>query len=246
MITFCRQYADMLWLTVRMYREQIWFLSMVNIAFALGLVLGFGYLVPDVTKGTATFLTTGAATQMIVTIGLVGLPQNLAQAKSEGRLEYFFTLPIHREAYLLAQISFVAVLSLPAVVFALVLGAWHYDFALSLSPWLLAAVPLSVLSLAGLGVAMAVVSPHAQLTNALTQLIIFYVLFFAPVLMPSEQLPWLLRQVATVLPPTYAADAMRATVSDLPGTHVYRSLALMAIFATCSLTLASITARRRG
>ena len=246
MTTFARQFADMFTLTVRMYREQTWFLSMVNIAFAFGLVLGFGYLVPDISRETALFLTTGAATQMIVTIGLVGLPQGLSQAKAEGRLDYFFTLPIHREAYLLAQVTFVALLSLPAVLFALVLGAWNYGFALEMSPWLLTAVPLAVLSLAGLGVAMAIVSPHQQLTNALTQLIIFYVLFFAPVLMPREQLPWLLRQAALALPPTYAADAMRATVTDLPGTHLFRSLAFMAAFSAASLALASAAARRRG
>lgn len=245
-MSWLRQYRDLLGMTLRIYRDEAWFLVMINVALAFGLVLGLGYIVPDINETTAIYLTTGTATQMIVTVGLVGLPQYLAQAKAEGRLEYFFTLPISREGYLLAQVTFVAMLALPAAVFAILLGAWNYDFGLSLSPWLPLAVLLATLSLAGVGVALALLSPHQMLTNAVTQLVIFYVLFFAPVLVPREQLPWLLRHAADVLPPGYAADAVRATVTDVPGTHLGRSLAVMAVYAATTLGLAALTVRRRG
>ena len=48
------------------------------------------------------------------------------------------------------------------------------------------------------------------------------------------------------LPASHAADAMRATMTDLPGTHLMRSLLVMAAFAAGSLGLASAAARRRG
>lgn len=245
-MTFARQYVELLLLNFRMYRVFVIFISVINAAFALGLVIGFGYLIPDVSDQTAAFLVTGAATQMIVTVGLVALPQNLAEAKQQGLLEYLFSLPISREAYLLSLVTFTLVQALPAIAFAIALGAWRYDFPLELSPLVVLVVPLGVLSLAGIGVAMAILSPHMQVTNIATQLIIFYVLFFAPVLLPREQLPGVLQAIAAALPPTYVADGMRATVTELPGTHIWRALAMMGLFGVGSLALTVMTVRRRG
>jgi ABC-2 type transport system permease protein len=241
-----RQFAELFGMSLRMYRQTTWFLSLVNLAFAVGLVLGFGYIIPDVTERTALFLVTGTATQMVVTVGLVGLPQYLGLARMEGRLDFFMTLPISREAYLLSQIAFSFMLAFPAMVFALALGAWHYGFTLDIHPAVILVVPLAVFSLAGFGAAMALVSPHVQLTNALSQLIIFYVVFFAPVMIPREQLPSWLAGASWALPPSYVADGLRATLTDLPGTNLWRSVAVMAAFSAGSLALASAAVRRRG
>jgi hypothetical protein len=48
------------------------------------------------------------------------------------------------------------------------------------------------------------------------------------------------------MPPTYVADAMRAALTDLPGTHLGRSILVMAAFAVGSIALSAITVRRRG
>ena len=170
----------------------------------------------------------------------------LSEAKHVGRLDYFLTLPISREAYLLSQVTTVALLAIPGVAFAVAFGWWHYGLSLHVDPLIVLVALLAVLSLSGLGVAMAIFSPNPQVTNALTQLIIFYVLFFAPVLVPSEQLPWLLQKSALVVPPTYAADAVRATLTDLPGTHLARSLWMMTGFAAGSLALSAAMIRRRA
>jgi ABC-2 type transport system permease protein len=240
------QYAELVRLNFRMYRTFVVFVGVINVAFAVGLVIGVGYLIPNVTDETAAFLVTGAATQMIVTVGVVALPQNLAQAKQEGLLEYLFSLPISREAYLLSLVTFTLAQAVPAIAFAVALGAWRYDFALDVSPLILLVIPLGVLSLAGVGVGMAILSPHMQVTNIATQLIIFYVLFFAPVLLPREQLPQFLQWVATALPPTYVADGVRGTLTDLPGTNTWRALGMMAAFGCGSLGITVMSVRRRG
>jgi ABC-2 type transport system permease protein len=245
-MTWLTQYRNLVSMQLRSMRNELWFAAMIQVVLSLGLVIGFGFLIPDVSETTALFLVTGTATQAFVTIGLVMLPQILAQAKEAGRIEYFLTLPISREAYLLALVTVVALMALPAVAFTIVLGAWHYDLSFTFDPAFLAVAFLAVFSLAGVGVAMAVYSPHQQVTNALTQLIIFYVLFFAPVLLPKEQLPELLQFTSNFAPPTYAADGVRATLTDLPGTHLARSLLAMGGFAAGSLVLSSVAMRRRG
>ena len=241
-----RQYIELVGVHLKEMRNQIWFIMMVQLVLSMGLVLGYGYLIPDISRSAALYLTTGAATQSFVTVGLVMLPQFISEAKTLGRFEYFLTLPISREAYLLSLITVVAMMALPGVAFSVALGAWHYDLPLTVSPVIVPVALLTFFSLAGVGVVMAVLSPHPQVTNALTQLIIFYVVFFAPVIIPHSQLPSLLQHVSVVMPPTYAADAVRGALTDLPGTHLLRSMLVLSGFAVVSLTISATTIRRRG
>lgn len=241
-----RAWYQLLKVELMMARDDLPTIIMVQFLFSVGLILGFGYFIPDITEVQAMFLTTGTAAQAVVAVGLVMLPQTMSEDKAAGRLEYFLTLPVSREAYLFSKVGFVAFLSLPATAVAVAFGAWHYDLSFSVGPEIFVAAVLAVFSLAGVGVAMAVFSPYQQLTNMLTQLIIFYVLLFAPVLLPREQLPESLRAVSTVLPPTYVADAMRGALTDLPGTHLGRSLLVMGGFAVASLVLCAGALRRRG
>ena len=245
-MTALRQYAQLVALHMRMFRSFMLIISIVNIAMAFGLILGFSYIIPDISDSTARFLITGTVTQMMVTIGLVALPQNLSEMKHDGRVEYFFTLPISREAYLLSLVTVAFIQSLPSMVLALLFGAWYFEVSLALDPALVLVAQLAVLSLAGIGVTLAVISPHQQLTNVLTQLIIFYVLFFGPVLLPESQLPVALRHISDFMPTSYIADAIRGSTTDLPGTHLGRSLAVMAAFGLFSMTLSAISVRRRG
>lgn len=245
-MTPIRQYLDLLSVQLRSMRDEIWFVVVLHVALSLGLVLGMGYLIPDISESAAMYLVTGSATQSFVTVGLVMLPQLLAQSRAEGRMEYFLTLPISREAYILSLVTVVAVMALPGVVFSLAFGAWYYGFALTFEPAFLLVMVLAVLSLAGVGVAMAVYIPHQQATNAATQLIIFYVLFFSPVIFPASQLPDVLQHTAKAAPPTYAADAVRATITDVPGTSLNKDLSVMGGFAVATIALSAFAIRRRG
>lgn len=241
-----RQFVDLVRLELLMGRTLVWMMVMIQFAMTLGLILGFGYFIPRMSEVQALYLTAGAASQSVVTTALVMLPQKLSQDKAEEKLHYLLTLPMPRETYILAQIAVVALGTIPGTAFAVVLGAWHYDISLDVSVAVLAVVPLAIFSLAGIGVAISMISPYPQLTNALTQLTIFYVLLFAPVVFPKEQLPELLQHVSVVMPPTYVADAMRGALTDLPGTHLGRSLLVMAGSAVGSIALSAVTVRRRG
>jgi ABC-2 type transport system permease protein len=241
-----RQYADLVRMTLRMNRQEVIFLAFLQVAMSVGFIVGFGYFIPNISDRHALFLTTGTATNTAVTVALVGLPNTLSQGKTEGRLDYFLTLPISRELYLLAEVSYVALAALPGIVFTVALGLWYYELPFVFQPAVLLAIPLAMTSLAGAGIVLGVFSPHPVLTNALTNLTMFYVLLFAPILIPREQLPSLLQHTAVLLPTTYAADAVRASLTHLEGTHLVRSLLVMAGFSIVSLAATSVAIRRRG
>ena len=241
-----RQYRDLVAIQLYSMRGDFPMIVVIQLALTMGLVIGMGYLIPDVSDTTAAYLVTGTATQAFITIGLVMLPQMLAESRDRGRMEYFLTMPISREAYLLSLLTVVAITTRPAVLFCLLLGAWHYGISFHFEPAFLLVTLLAVLSLAGVGVAMAIYTPHLQVVNALTQLIIFYALFFSPVMLPASRLPEVLDVTARLAPPTYAADGVRATLTDLPETNLTRDLVLMSGFATGSLALSAYAIRRRG
>lgn len=241
-----RQYYDLVAMQMNSMRGDNVFIAILQVALSLGLVVGMGYLIPDISKATAMFLVTGTATQAFVTTGLVMLPQMLSQSKADGRLEYFLTLPISREGYLLSLITMVAITSFPAVLFTVLFGAWHYDLSFAVNPGFVLVMILCVLSLAGVGVAMAMYIRQPTVVSAVTQLIIFYVLFFSPVLLPQAQLPPVLQFTSKFAPPTYAADGVRATLTDLPGTNLGKDLVLMSGFAAGSIALSAFAIRRRG
>ncbi|MCE7929717.1 MAG: hypothetical protein DYG91_14665, partial [Chloroflexi bacterium CFX7] len=91
-----RQYADLVKLEFLMGRPYIWMGMMIQAVMTVGLVWGFGFFIPDISEGQALYLTTGAASQSVVTMALVMLPQKIAEEKAEGTLHYFLTLPISR------------------------------------------------------------------------------------------------------------------------------------------------------
>lgn len=243
---FAREFWYMLRLHLLMHRGFIWIMGIVSMAFPVGFVLGMNYLVPDLTTSTATYITIGSATQASITLALIGLPQMVAESRHFGRIDYFMSLPVSREAFLLAMTAEAMMLAVPGIILALVLGGWYYDLSLHFDPLVIAVVLLSMLSMAGVGMAMAILVPYMQLVNALTQLLIFYFIFFSPVLLPAEQLPEVLQWTAKLLPPGYAADAMRATLTDLPNTNLGQSMAAMAVFSVVSLSLSAIAIRRRA
>ena len=65
----------------------------VQALFALGIVIGYPLLFPSLDQSTTLFLATGAPTITLVSMGLVLVPQMVAQAKTEGTLDFMRSLP---------------------------------------------------------------------------------------------------------------------------------------------------------
>lgn len=136
---------------------------------------------------------------------------------------------------LLAMLVTKLLLQIPGILVALVGGSLMYGFAMKPNPLLLLIIPLAALSLSGIGAALGLLSPNFQATNAFSQLILFVVMFAAPVLIPSEALPLPLQWFGLLLPPTYAADAIRRAVAGINDVRLAIDLAVLAGCAILSL-----------
>lgn len=212
----------------------------------IGTVIGLGYLMPGIDSHTAMFLVTGGPTLSLITLGLVMVPQMVAQAKSGGMLDYMLSFPIPRMAYLAADLTIWLLSTLPGVILALVVGSLRYDFELRFSLLIVPAFTLVVLMATSVGYAIALLSPKAELVNVLTNLIIFSLFLFSPINFPVERLPGWLATIHRFLPVKYAADAVRGAL--VPGYSDGLGLALVVLGVWClaGLAINYLVATRRG
>ena len=75
----------------------------VQLMISFGFVIGLGFLYPAITPDIAKFLTTGAPTMSLLMVGLVVVPQMVADSKTQGTFDYIWSLPVPRMVYVAAD-----------------------------------------------------------------------------------------------------------------------------------------------
>ncbi len=217
----------------------------VQVFMAVATVVGYGMLVGNPSPEAALFLATGAPTITLITVGLVMTPQMVAQARTEGSLDWMRTLPVPRWAFLAADLTVWTLIALPGMVLGVLAGVVRYDVHLSLAPWLVPAALLVSLTSASVGYAMANVLPP-QLAMLMTQALVFIVLLFSPVSFPSDRLPHWLQDLHSWAPIEPMAQVVRAGLAHdtfgVPG----RSLVVLAAWCAVAVTGAMAALRRRA
>ena len=217
----------------------------VQIMIAIGFVIGLSFFYPQIDPNTAKYLTTGAPTIILLMIGLVLLPQIVGMARTEGTFDYIWSLPVPRMVYVAADATIWVVVALPGVIVALAMGAVYFDFSLSVSPLVVPALLLISISGVSLGYTLAHGAPRPEMAHVATQILVFAIMIFSPVLYPVEQLPDWLAKVHSVLPIQYMANLSRGTLTDL---EVDLGLAFIVVGAWCAVGLVATNyfIRRRG
>lgn len=207
----------------------------VQAFLAAGIIVGFGFLIPDIDTASALFLSTGAPTVLLLVIGLVVVPQGVSRARTDGTFHFMRSLPVRRPLLLAADLTVWLMIALPSVVVAVLVARWRYDLDLSFEwPLLLAASLLVTVMAASVGYAIAVtLSPVvAQLVS---QALVFFVLLFSPVTYPASQLPEWFRIVHQVLPVQPGADLIRAGLAADHFTASGQDLLVLALWCILGL-----------
>ena len=219
-------------------------LVVVQILLAVTTVLGYALLVGTPPPGQALYLATGAPTVTLVMVGLVMTPQLVAQARTEGSLDWIRTLPVPRPVFLGADLALWTLIALPGMVLGVVAGALRFHVDLALSPWLPVAAVVVSLTSACVGYAIACLLPP-QVANLMSQVLVFVVLLFSPVSFPASRLPGWLAEVHHWLPIEPMADAMRASLVSGTFTMSTRSVVVLAAWCLAALAAATWSLRRR-
>ncbi len=216
----------------------------VQLMIAVGFVIGLGFLYPHITPDIAKFLTTGAPTISMLMVGLVLVPQIVAMSKTEGTFDYIWSLPVPRMVYVAADATIWLMVALPGVILSVILGAAYYHFGLHVSLLVIPAMLLISMSGIFLGYSIAHGIPNPKLTQLITQIFVFVIMIFSPIMFPAMQLPHWLADVHRFLPIEYMANLSRGTLTNL---KINMGLAFAVVGGWCLIGLVAtcILVRRR-
>lgn len=208
----------------------------VQALMGAGLVVGFGFLIPEIDEGTALFLSTGAPTVLLLTVGLVIVPNAVSRSRVDGTFTHMRALPLPRPVLLLADLTVWSVVALPGIAVAVLVAWLRFDLTLSFDwPLLIGAAALVTLTAAAVGYMVAVVLPP-MVAQVLSQALVFLVLLFSPISFPASQLPGWFRTLHEVLPLESAADLIRAGLAS--GAYQMDGSDLVVLVAWCTVAIA--------
>lgn len=216
----------------------------IQVALSVGVVYGLAFLLPHVDPKSALYLSTGAPTLTILILGLTVVPQEVAQAKLTGRLDWFSTLPLPRLAPLASEITYWLAAALPGTVLALLVAAHRFNFGLHVNAAVLPALLLVAATASAIGYAIAVATPP-QVTQQVSSFVSIGILLFSPVDFPARQLPGALQAVHRILPVEAMADVMRWSLTGRYVANPAASFALVAAWCVAALLLSARVATRR-
>ncbi|NCP15817.1 ABC transporter permease [bacterium] len=154
---------------------------------------------------------TGSMTLTLISGPFQILSQDIAFLKIRGGLDYYALQPISllelASGFLLAEFG----ATLPIAGVALLVG-YLLGMPVQINVWLLPALLLAHIALSAVGLAIGVLSPNMRIQNLLSQLYLYIVFLFAPVMIPPERLPLWLVQIMRYSPAHQAADFLRASI----------------------------------
>lgn len=223
---------------------QLGMIVVVQIALAVSTVLGYGLLIGEPPAEARLYLATGAATIMLMAVGLILAPQMIIESRQEGSLDWLRALPLSRVAILVADAALWTALALPGVILGLATGLTRFSVKPSLQWWtVLVFLAVAVIS-TGVGQGLALVLPPT-VGQAVAQLLVFIVLLFSPVSFPAERLPNWLATAHSVLPFESMANLMRAAVLSETFSATLRDWLVVSAWLVAAVAAATTALSRR-
>jgi ABC-2 type transport system permease protein len=220
-------------------------LGAVQIMMPVGIVIGLSFLFPDITPPIARHLITGTPTIILLTMGMDVVPQMVAQGRLQGTHDFMLSLPVPRMVLLASDATIFFLLTIPGIIIALILGSVYHDFPLQVSPLVIPVFILISMTGTFIGYAIALGVPRPQMANIASQILLYFIVFFSPIIYPTEQLPTWLAAIHKVLPIQYMADLSRGTLSDVD-VNMGLAFAVTGAWCVASFLFCYIVMKRRA
>ena len=183
----------------------------VQLLFAVLVIFGFSMLIPDLDTEASSRLAVGAPTVIMLTVGLVLIPQSISRGRQEGSIDHLRGLPVPRSSFFIADALLWMGLMTPAIIASAVTAEARFDVDLALGPGFALVGFLVVISGLGIGYGLGTMLPP-MIAEMMTNILIFVILLFSPINTTMEQLPGWLQQVHRPLPIDDAASLVRAVL----------------------------------
>lgn len=219
---------------------------LIQLLMSAGMVFMYGFYFGNMPSEVQTFLVTGIPALALVPIGFVLVPGMIMQHKLRDTYDFVWSLPVPRVAAAAATFTIASVIGIPGTALALWIADLRYEVAVSVSAAAMAALLLVSLMATSVGFAFGHAIPDPRVANLLTNLIIFLVLLFSPIVVPITFFPDWWAAVHRVLPFWHMAVVVRAGLTNgLIDSPVASSYLVLGAWTLASWLLAGWVVGRR-
>jgi len=239
-------YTSMLRFELRNLRTYLTIGLAIQILLGAGMAFVYGFYFGELDEAQQTFLVTGIPTLALVPIGFVMVPNAIMEHKLRDTYDYVWSLPVPRASSAMASFTIFTALGLPGVVIALVIASMTYEVNMSVSWVVVPAVLFTSAMAAVVGYAVGHAVPEPRVVALMTNVVMFLVLLFSPIVVAIEQFPDWWAGTHRILPFWHMSVVIRAGLTDgLVTTSVTASYGvLLAWSAGATLVAAWVIGRR--
>ncbi len=218
---------------------------MIQTLMGAGMGIMYGFYLGDLPPVAQTFLVSGIPALSLFPLGFVLVPGVIADHRWEETYDYIWSLPVPRLASAAATFTVFVGLSLPGMALALLLSVWVYGVALSISWTFVPAVLLVAAMATSVGYAVGHAVRNPRMVNLLTNLLIFLVLMFSPIVVPIGQFPDWFGALHRVLPFWHMANVLRDALTTGLVEQVGSSYGVLALWLVGAWVVTSRVIARR-
>ena len=227
-------------------RMWLMLLAVVQIMAGAGFVLGIALFFDHIPASAALFVSTGVPVINLVVVGLVIGPQLVAQQKLQQSYDFVRALPVPQTSAAAAWYTVCLLAGSPAVVISLLIAEARYGISFAVSPAIIPAVLLTAFTGTMIGYGLGHAVPNPMVTNLVTELMIFAVFGFAPILFPPWQLPGWLAALNWWFPFGHMAVIVRAGLTSGMATGIASSYLVVAAWGVIGVAASAWALGRRG
>ncbi len=228
-----------LWLEQMLEIRTIWYWYLIfSLFLPLAMVFGFARMGSGLTDANSLiYIISGSAIFSVANDGLYTMAVRIGSMKKEGMLLYYASLPISKVAFVAAIMLSRLTVTLPGMIAPMLFGSLLYKVDLNFSGWIVLLLPLTALALSAIGMAIGSLINSLEMIQIIVNLLLFTLIMAAPVFIPWQALPLPLQFLAYLLPPTYAADALRHVLAGTIDTAFYIDVVVLTFMTLVSFVV---------
>lgn len=228
-----------LWLEQMLEIRTIWYWYFIfSLVLPLAMVFGFTRIGSGLTDvNSLIYIISGSAIFSVANDGLYTMAIRIGSMKKEGMLLYYASLPINKVAFVTAIMVSRLSVTLPGMIAPMLFGSLIYKVDLHFSVWIVLLLPLTALALSAIGMALGSLLNSLEMIQIIVNLLLFVLIMAAPVFIPWEALPVPFKLLGYLLPPSYAADALRRVLSGAIDVGFYIDIAILSFMTLISFVI---------
>lgn len=210
MAAFTAVYAGQL-ARARVARGPLLFVASLQ---SLGILLLLRGVVHNDPARTTSAIVAGSTVLVVAFVALNLLAQRFGALKANRALDYYGALPVGAAPVVLGTAASYATFTIPGALLTCLAGVAMYGLSFA-HVWLVVPVVVAAgIALSGLGAAIGLLAPRAELATVAGQLAMTAVLFLGVI--PPSHLPAAARTARDVVPSMTAVDALASALRGTP------------------------------